>query len=226
VDITESKRAEARLQQALAEKTALVQELYHRTRNNMQVIRAMLHIYAKQVADDRVTEVFREMEDRIHAMALVHQKLYESQDLSRINLKAYILDLFAHLKASYREAADQVTLIEAMDEIAVLIDTAAPCGLVLNELLSNVFKHAFPADTAGDVHIRLQRAADGSVELTVADNGVGVPPNFDFRACKSLGIQNAIALVEYQMQGEITFEATDGVTCRLRFRDDLYEERV
>jgi PAS domain S-box-containing protein len=225
-DITARKRAEMQLKQALAEKTALVQELYHRTRNNMQVIRAMLHIYGGYVGDARVAEVFEEMEDRIYAMALAHRKLYESQNLSRINLKEYILDLFVHLKESYQEASDNIALVEEMEDVAILIDTAAPCGLVLNEALSNVFKHAFPNNRAGEVHIHLRRAVDGKIELTIADNGIGVPADFDFRACKTLGIQNMIAIVEYQLQGEIAFEACDGVTCRLCFRDNLYEERV
>ncbi len=225
-DITARKRAEIQLKQALAEKTALVQELYHRTRNNMQVIRAMLHIYGGYVGDARVAEVFEEMEDRIYAMALAHRKLYESQNLSRINLKEYILDLFVHLKESYQEAADNIALVEEMEDVAILIDTAAPCGLVLNEALSNVFKHAFPNNRAGEVRIHLRRAVDGKIELTIADSGIGVPAGFDFRTCKTLGVQNMIAIVEYQLQGEITFETCDGVTCRLRFRDDLYEERV
>ncbi len=229
-DITARKQAEMHLEQALAEKTALVQELYHRTRNNMQVIQAMLHIYAGRIADTRVAEVFREMEDRIHTMALAHQKLYESQNLSRINLREYILDLFDHLKGSYRGTAGSfagdIILIEEMEDVSVLIDTAAPCGLVLNELLSNIFKHAFPENRAGEVRINLARTSDGKIDLVVADNGVGVPEGFDFRTCKTLGIQNMIAIVEYQLRGEIIFEAADGITCHLRFRDDLYEERV
>jgi PAS domain S-box-containing protein len=229
-DITARKHAEMHLEQALAEKTALVQELYHRTRNNMQVIQAMLHIYAGRIADARVAEVFREMEDRIHTMALAHQKLYESQNLSRINLREYILDLFDHLRESYRGAGGNVggdiTLIEEMEDVSVLIDTAAPCGLVLNELLSNIFKHAFPENIAGEVRINLARTSDGKIDLVVADNGVGVPDGFDFRTCKTLGIQNMIAIVEYQLRGEIAFEVNNGVICRLRFRDDLYEERV
>jgi PAS domain S-box-containing protein len=225
-DITDRKATETRLTQALEERTALVQELYHRTRNNMQVIRAMLRIYAEHIADARVAEVFKEMEDRIYAMALVHHKLYQSQNLSRINLREYIRELFIYLMDSYRVPTDRVTLIEDMEETSVLIDTAAPCGLVLNELFSNIFKHAFPNDREGKVRIRLHRVADGETELIVADNGIGVPDGFDFGACKTMGIQNVITIVEYQLQGKVTFETNDGVTCRVRFRDDLYEERV
>jgi two-component sensor histidine kinase len=127
---------------------------------------------------------------------------------------------------SYRVPTDRVTLIEDMEETSVLIDTAAPCGLVLNELFSNIFKHAFPNDREGKVRIRLHRVADGETELIVADNGIGVPDGFDFGACKTMGIQNVITIVEYQLQGKVTFETNDGVTCRVRFRDDLYEERV
>ncbi len=119
------------------------------------------------------------MEDRIHAMVLAHQKLYQSQNLSRINLHEYIVDLFAHLRDSYQVPASRVSLVGDMEDVAVLTDTAVPCGLVLNELFSNVFKHAFPENRA-----------------------------------------------EYQLRGEIAFEAAHGVTCRIRFRDDLYEGGV
>ncbi len=225
-DITDRKATEARLTQALAERTALMQELYHRTKNNMQVICAMLNIYAEQIADDRVTDVFMEMENRIRTMALAHKKLYESQNLSRINLSTYIQDLADLLKQSYRVPASRVSLTYQMEDVFTLIDTAVPCGLVFNELMSNALKHAFPGDRKGHIHIRLHRMQSNDIELVVADDGVGVPVDFDFRNCQTLGMQNIISVVEYQLQGEVAFTGGHGVRCQIRFRDNLYEERV
>ncbi len=219
-------QAEDRLKHALAEKTTLLQELYHRTKNNMQVICALLDFQAAYIESERALQAFAETKKRIQSMALVHQKLYQSQDLSRINLREYIQDLAALLMQSYQIPHSKVTLVYDMEDVWVLIDTAIPCGIILNELISNALKYAFPGDRQGEIHVRLVCEDDATIELQVADNGVGVPENFDFRHDGQLGLQNVLALGEMQLQGQVHFEKQAGVTCRLSFKDNLYAPRV
>ncbi len=130
------------------------------------------------------------------------------------------------LMASYRISPGRLSFITEMDDVWVLIDSAIPCGLILNELISNALKHAFPADRAGEIRIQLGQTASGEIYLRVADNGVGVPPGFDFRRDGHLGLQTIFTLGENQLKGQVTFDTANGVACRLQFRDDLYQPRV
>jgi len=226
VDITERKQSEEQLKQALAEKTTLLQELYHRTKNNMQVIHAILALRASYVQDEQLLTVLEDVQDKIHAMALVHQKLYESRNLSSIDLKEYINDLAAHLVQSYQVQSNGITLELDTDSVFVLIDTAIPCGLILSELISNVFKHAFPGDRTGRITIQLHRVDDETITLQVSDNGVGVPSNFDVRNSNSLGLQTVVGIIEHQLRGEMTLETGHGVGWQIRFKDNLYHPRI
>lgn len=223
-DITERKRFEVQLKQTLAEKTTLLQELYHRTKNNMQVISAMLAMKSEFVQNPEVVQIFREMENRIQSMALVHQKLYQSQSLSRINLKEYTHELTTLLIRSYSTSMRVNYDIDA-ENLFVLIDTAMPCGLILNELISNALKYAFPNDRAGTIRISVHRLDTNHIEIVVADDGVGLPAGIDLRNSETLGLQTVFILAEKQLDGSIEFKENNGLTCRLVVRDDLYEER-
>ncbi len=225
-DITDRKHIEEQLKVALAEKETLLRELYHRTKNNMQVICAMLDLQSDNFADERLVNTFKEMQNRIRAMALVHRKLYESQNLSRVELDDYIIDLIGLLQKSYQLHPDQVTFAFDLEPVSMLIDTAIPCGMLINELVSNALKHAFPDKRPGEIHIQLSQTEAGEISLGVADNGVGVPDEFDFRECKSTGLRTIFALGEHQLHGTVTFEKQDGITCRVHFQNDLYTARV
>ncbi len=225
-DITGRKRAEQELKQALAEKETLLRELYHRTRNNMQVIVSMLSLQAAQMDDPGAEVIFRETRNRIQAMALVHQMLYQAQDLSRVDLQRYLADLARLLLQSYGPAGDRVALELDLAAEHVLIDVAIPCGLILNELVSNAMKYAFPGGRSGTIHIRLARIDPQTLELSFSDDGAGAPPGFDYRRQDTLGFTTIIALTEHQLQGQASLEANGGMTWRLRFCDGLYTERV
>lgn len=226
-DITERKQAEQALKISLQEKTRLISELYHRTKNNMQVIMSMLKIQSDRMDDIRLQKVLQESVNRIHAMALVHEKLYQSQNLSRIDLAEYIRDLVQLLVRTYQISPNKIKLTFDLESIPMLIDFAVPCGLILNELISNIFKYAFPGEQSGEVHIGLHRLKEKeTVFLTVSDNGIGMPENFDYRKSKTFGLPIIVAIVEHQLQGKIEFEGENGLTCRIQFRDDQYEERV
>jgi len=226
-DITERKKAELRLKTALDEKEALLREIYHRTKNNMQVIRSMLSLRAAARQNAEVHAFVREIEQRILTMALVHQKLYESNDLSQIQLHEYLEDLISSLMQNYEEIARKVVLNLHLDrQIMVLIDTAIPCGLVVTEMLSNALQYAFPEGCSGEIQIKVSRTPQGLIELYFADNGVGVPPGFDVRAQKSLGLRTIIGIVEHQLRGEISCDLRDGVAYTVQFRDNLHALRV
>ncbi|MBN1888867.1 MAG: PAS domain S-box protein [Thermoflexales bacterium] len=227
VDITERKQAETRIRQALAEKENLLRELYHRTKNNMQVVINMLQLQAGSITDPQALRAFRDTQDRIRAMARAHQMLYEGRDLSSINLQQYVADLAESLLTSRQMiAAGQIQLKLELQAITVLFDVAIPCGLILTELITNALEHAFPPGRAGTIHIQMYRAGEDEIVLCVADNGVGVPAGFDFSDCITLGLQIILFTVRHQLQGHIEFQAHEGVTCRVRFKDTLYTRRV
>jgi two-component system sensor kinase len=225
-DITARKKAEEQIKQTLAEKETLLRELYHRTKNNMSVIIALLDLQLAEIDDERLQTAYTDTQNRIRSMALVHQKLFEARDLSRINLKDYISDLISILITSYQVPPGKLTLITEMEDIFVLIDTAIPCGLILNELISNVLKYAFPAEHSGEIRVELARTPDDKIRLLVADNGVGLPAGFDERRDGRLGLQNVFALAESQLEGQVSFDTRHGVVCQVQFRDGLSSPRI
>lgn len=224
-EIADRKRAEEQIKTALEEKRVLLQELYHRTKNNLAVVSSMLSIQADMIRDPQVQQIFHDTQHRIKAMALVHQMLYRSESLSRIHMGEYIQDLGEQLLLSYG-MADKVSLLVEIDDIYFLIDTAIPCGMIFNELLSNAMKYAFPEDMTGEIRIKIDRTAQGMIEMDVRDNGVGMAEDFDFRSEKTFGVQNVVSLVEHQLRGTISFGANNGVRCVIRFEEPFYRERM
>jgi len=226
IDITERKRAEEQIRQSLKEKETLLREIYHRTKNNMNVIAAMLSLKARSSRNEVLVRTFGEIEEKIYAMALVHEKLYKSRDLSNIDLRDYVSDLAALLMRGRAISANDLTLVLDIDQIGVSIDVAIPCGMILTELFSNTFKHAFPDRRKGEIRIRIARTEEGEIELSYADNGIGVPQGFDFRSQTSLGLQTIFILVEHQLQGQAQFEGGRGVACRIRFNNTNIQTRL
>jgi len=196
LDVTERAVAEERTRRALEEKEALLRELFHRTRNNMQVIMAILSFEADVARDDKVTRLVHETNDRIMSMSLVHRKLYESQDLSRIDLREYVDDLVSLLVQDPSFAGERVAVKVEVQPVSVLIDTAMPLALILNELLTNAFRHAFPEPRTGTVSVRLDKDPGGRINLEVSDDGVGLPPGLDHLSCGTLGFQLVRGLVQ------------------------------
>jgi len=223
-NITERKQAEMQLEQNLAEKNLLLRELYHRTKNNMQVILSMLKIQSRISNNDRITEIFNDISNKINAMSLVHQKLYEAQDLSHIQLKDYIDDLIRHLIYSYSPIQERIELKQDLEDIQVTIDKAVPLGFVLTELISNIFKHAFPEDRRGIISIKLYAGKSNKIILEISDNGVGIKDHENLREIKSMGLQNVFATVEHQLQGKIEWEMNGGLTWRIILDQSLSDK--
>jgi PAS domain S-box-containing protein len=215
-DISERKVAEERLRRSVTEKDALLRELYHRTKNNMQMICSMLNLESTQVGDPKLIEEFHLISDKIVSMSLVHEMLYVSRDLTSIDLADYIRDLCALLRQSYLATASRIRLDVDIESIRVPIDTAIPLGLMLNELVTNALKHAFPGGREGSICISGARAGTGEIVLVVADDGIGLPSGFEAEESRSMGFRTVYALAE-QIRGSVSIRAEGGVLCRIAF---------
>ncbi|MBD3345150.1 MAG: PAS domain S-box protein [Chitinivibrionales bacterium] len=226
LDITERKHAEERLKTSLQEKDTLLHELYHRTKNNMQVISAFLELQAISSGNEEVERIIRESQFRMQTMALAHDKLYRSQDLSRIDMERYCIDLARMLMSIYDIPPHKIDIRFDIQNIKLLIDLAIPCGLIINELLSNSFKYAFPQGRKGRITIGLHRINAHQLVLSITDNGIGLPPDFDVMKSETLGVQIVHQIVEHQLHGSINVASDRGLKWRITFRDDLYSERV
>jgi PAS domain S-box-containing protein len=215
VDITERKNAEKRLQASLAEKEVLLKEIHHRVKNNLQVVSSLLDLQSAKLPDAAARSLFAESQSRIFSMALAHEQLYQSKNLAEIDLADYIRNLVSHVRQAFMtpEAALQCRL--EVEAIVLDIEKVVPCGLLMTELLSNALKHAFPDGRRGIIDIAFGRRGD-ELELTVADNGIGLPADFHVETARTLGLQLVAALVE-QLNGVLTVESRGGARFSLSF---------
>ncbi len=217
-DITEQKRTEAALRASDEEKGVLLKEIHHRVKNNMQVISSMLNLQSREIRDPMILEMFRDTQTRIRSMALVHEKLYQSRDLSRVDFPSYLQSLIVHLFHAHKIDPDRVRYELRIEEAFLNINTAIPVGLIVSELLSNSLKYAFPKGRNGAVRIGLGPAPDGRLLLIVADDGIGLPPDLDVRTTESLGLQIVGMLIE-QLDGELEVARKAGTEFRIAFRE-------
>ena len=214
-DITERKRSEEQLRVALKEKEVLLKEIHHRVKNNLAVISSLLNMQSKYIRDKKTLEIFRESQNRVKTMALIHTKLYQSSDLARIDFADYIRNLTAGLIDSYRLEPGGVTLVLDVMDVYFDVNVGIPCGLIINELLTNALKHAFPNGRKGEVSVSL-KPDDETITLVVADDGIGFPDAIDFRNTESLGFQLVTALVD-QLGGTIELTRGKGTTFVISF---------
>lgn len=215
-EILERKRAEDQIKSSLKEKEMLLQEIHHRVKNNLQVISSLLYLQVGYVEDPAIREIFQESQNRVRSMALVHEKLYRSHDLARIDLADYIRNLATFLFRSYSATAGRVTLDIQTDDVFLGINAAVPCGLILNELISNALKHAFPDSRSGLIQVELRTGDNQKLTLSVRDTGIGFPANFDFKNTTSLGMQLVDTLVQ-QLDGTLEILSTKGTEFKITF---------
>ncbi|GAA5175321.1 hypothetical protein GCM10025771_07130 [Niveibacterium umoris] len=208
-DVTARKAAQAQIERALAEKIALLDEVHHRVKNNLQVVSSLLNLQTRN-APPEAQALLIESQRRVRAMALIHQLLYERRDFSEVDLAAYLQRLAALLRESMMRGRAGLTLHVDCDTAVVLdLQRAVPCGLLVNELVTNAIKHAFPDGRTGTVAIALHADADGAAHLVVADDGVGVPAHIEPGAASSIGFQLVPLLVD-QLQGKFTLQRGHG----------------
>jgi PAS domain S-box-containing protein len=216
-DITESKMAEEQIKRSLKEKEVLLREIHHRVKNNMQIISSLLSLQSQYTEDDQLREAFKDSQNRIQSMAIVHEKLYQSEDFASIDFKEYVESLTRSLFQSSRIDIGRITLKVEVGDVPLGSDYVIPCGLIINELISNCLKHAFPGNKKGEITIKLNRCNEKEIELVVADNGVGMPGNIDIENTKSLGLRLVTILAEDQLRGRIRLDRTGGTEVSIIF---------
>jgi PAS domain S-box-containing protein len=215
-DITGRKHAEQQIKRSLKEKEIMLKEIHHRVKNNLQIISSLLDLQADTLSDTNVFQAFQDSKNRIRSMALVHENLYQSGDLARIDTEDYIKSVVDYFFSSYGQLEDRIVPIIHVENISLDMDTAVPIGLILTELLGNALKHAFLPGQKGRLTVRFRSQGKSSLILMVRDNGVGLPEKMDLKAPKSLGLQ-LVTLLTRQLGGAIEVERRSGTAFKVTF---------
>ena len=210
-DVTAQRAHEEQMEASLKEKEVLLGEIHHRVKNNLQVVQSLLRMSARLLPPGEARTAAEATIQRIHAMALVHERLYRAQDVASLSLSNYLRDLFRGVVASNSAPPGQIQLRLDTEEIPLTLDLAIPFGLLVNELISNCFKHGFPDERRGTIEISIHRM-EGVVRMMVTDDGVGLPEHFDAAACPSMGLKLAASLA-HQLGGALKF--LNGKGCRV-----------
>jgi PAS domain S-box-containing protein len=216
VDISDRKHKEEHIQRALKEKDVLLGEIHHRVKNNLQIVHSLLGLQSTNITDEVVVGMLRESQNRIRSMALIHQTLYESKDFARVDFRNFLESLVPTLISSYGMGSERVALDLRSLEVLLPINTAIPCGLIVNEIIANSLKHAFPNDRSGKISIDLAQRDPNSVRLSVSDDGVGIPESQNLEDATTLGLQLVTMLVD-QLDGTLTIHRSNPTTFEICF---------
>jgi two-component sensor histidine kinase len=214
--VTKRRQADEQIRAALRENETLLREVHHRVKNNLAIIDNILELQASKLHEPLLVEVFRDCQNRIHSMVAIHDQLYRARDFGSLDFGAYAAELCSRLFQSYGVDPSRIRLQLDLAPVPLDLNRAVPLGLLLNELVSNTLKHAFPDGRRGAVTVRLRLESDGRVHFTVADDGIGFPPNLDLKQRHSLGLQ-LIQLLSRQVGGVIVFDRDRGTTVHLTF---------
>jgi two-component sensor histidine kinase/CheY-like chemotaxis protein len=216
VDITEQKAAERALSEALAAKDVLLKEVHHRVKNNLQTISSLLNMQAELLLDATARQALRDAQRRVHSMALIHEHMYGNKDMREVDFGDYARRLCRDLFDSFGASAARVRLHFALDPVSLAMDQMIPCGLILNELVTNSLKYAFPGDRAGEILVSLRCAGGKTVALSVADNGVGLPLAGEAKGPASLGTR-IVEILTAQLGGSLVRQSAAGLTSTITF---------
>lgn len=217
------KRIEEQIKASLREKDVLLKEIHHRVKNNLQVVESLLRLQSRVVKDPHVLGLFEESQTRVRSIALLYETLCRSRNLARIDMLDYIQKLTMQLFQSFGISQDAIRLQLHVQPVSLTMDTAIPCGLIINELISNSLKHAFPSGS-GEVSVQLLANQDQTFTLVVSDTGVGLPPDVDERTCPSLGLQLVSLLLE-KLDGTSEVRRSEGTTWTMTFPELVYQPR-
>lgn len=225
-DITKRITADRQIQNSLKEKEILLREIHHRVKNNLQTISSLLDLQAESIKDSAALEAFRSSQSRIRSMALIHERLYKSESLSRIKAQEYIKNLTDYLEATYDSRAGNIKLTTNVQNILLNLDTAIPCGLIINELVSNSMKYAFPGEQVGTIEVSLLVSSADSISLSVKDDGIGIPTDITIENSPSLGLQ-LVHLLAKQIYGTLKTERKNGTRVEIIFpKPAVFEEII
>lgn len=204
------------IEESLGQKEVLLKEIHHRVKNNLQLVSGLMQLQGAQSQDDRIKEIMDEGQNRIRSMSLIHQQLYESENLDEIDFSKYVETLVHDISTMLQSEARNVKISISADGVSLNIDTAVPLGLILNEVIINAFKHAFPDDREGEISVSMTEE-DDHLELRIADNGKGLPEGFDLKTSDSLGLKLVKGLSR-QIGGRCAFENNNGTTAIITFK--------
>ncbi len=210
-----------KLNASLEEKEILLSEIHHRVKNNLQIVSSLLELQLSYIKNKKYIEIFKDCGNRIQSMAIIHEELYNSKDLAKIDFKDYINDLMVELFASYGVNADRIALKTEVNRIMLGIDTAIPCGLIINEIVSNSIKYAFPDNRKGEIFISLKTYKTNDCILKIRDSGTGLPKDLDIKKNKSLGMYLVTNLIENQLYGRIKLNRARGTEYIIRFKKKM-----
>lgn len=226
IDITEREEMEGRVRKELQEKTLLLKEIHHRVKNNMQIIDSLMGLQVDFIRNKKIRDILEETRGRVRSMSTVHEFLYESPDLSCIDLSDCVYQLVKDLRQSYEKKAAGIDVQIKINDLFIGIDLAVPLALILNELLTNAFQHAFPGswEGKGKIVISFKKNKNNQVCLTVQDNGIGMPSDTDIQNIKSMGLHLVWLLVEDQIEGSLKLNTENGTAFKITFRQP--EHRV
>jgi len=219
LEIAQRERNEERISASLREKEALLSEIHHRVKNNLQIISSLLALQSERVIDRPVRLALMDSQSRIKSMALIHEQLYKSGDLSRIDFSEYVGNLSQALLNAHFTGQATVTIRACVDRILLPVGTALPCSLIVNELVTNCLKHAFVAGERGEVRIEFHRDKQGVYRMAVSDNGRGLPEDLDWRRTSSLGLKLVTNLAEIQLGGSLDVRTGNGTCFKIEFKD-------
>jgi two-component sensor histidine kinase len=240
-DITARKRAEDALLSSLREKELLLQEIHHRVKNNLQIISSLIMLESEDKREKNTNIVLEEIGNRVRAMSLIHEKLYQSEDIASINMKDYINELTGRLISSYTNQFGKIQVRMNVEDIFFSIEIAIPFGLILNELITNAIKYAFPEEREGIITIELKRVDQSSplpgfitqnpdseisvkqVIFSVSDNGIGIPADMDIHTADTLGLRLVYILGELQLKGKVSIDRTGGAAFHITFPGGSHE---
>lgn len=219
-------RRRSELAVALEEKEVLLKEIHHRVKNNMQIVSSLLKFQSENIKESQYIEMFNECRNRIQAMSLIHEKLYSSKDTASINFKDYVEDLANNLFRFYKVSPAKIKLVIDVADVTFNIETSIPCGLIINEFISNSLKYAFPDNREGEIKISLHKIEKPKVVLVLSDNGICIPDDIDFRNTKSLGLRLIVNLSERQLDGKIELDRSNGTEFKIVFEELKYKDRI
>jgi PAS domain S-box-containing protein len=215
-ELAERQKAEMNLRAALVEKEVLLKEVHHRVKNNLQIVSSLLQLQSQTLKDPEISRVFQDSQNRIDSISLIHKNLYISPNIGKLDVVDYVQNLVTSILISYQIEPGKISLETNIDAVNLDVDQAIGCGLVINELLSNSLKHAFPGQKKGKITIEL-RNIDNDIEMLIQDNGVGLPDNLDWSNTDSLGLSLVYDLVTEQLEGSITVERDHGTVFKIQF---------
>jgi two-component system response regulator len=224
-DITEQKLADEKIKSSLKEKEMLLQEIHHRVKNNLQVISSLLRLQSRYINDQKSIDIFKETQNRVRSIAILHEKLYQSEDLAKIRFDEYVKILTEDLLYFYELDKSNIKLNIDVEEVSLNIETAIPCGLIIDEMVANSLKYAFPDNRIGEIKIELHLDDNNKYNMIVSDNGVGISADIDPEKTDTFGMQ-LIKYLTKQLKATIELDKNNGTTYNLIFNELEYRDRV